>query len=478
MMTNKAETSPVPDTGRNQVSAVVYDLPTVPPVPATPPEVARWGRIGLLMILAGVGGFLLWGATLELATGAHAIGMVRLSDDKQVVAHIEGGIIRAITVKEGDVVHSGQDLAVLDDYASETNLAILEKRRWEMMARKARLEAVRDRLDAIIFPTELTDAAEQQGNMEIADILSAQRRQFTADRTELDGQKQILDQQIAQINAMITSLREQITAGQDQLDLIAEEVKDVETLLARGLERRPRLLALQRNQAALNAQQSDFNGRIASYEEKIGESRLQMINLDSDTRAKAISELTQTQTELTQVDEQWLNARTRSREMTLRASMDGRVINLRRSSVGSVIAPGMTLMEIVPDNKIYVVDANVSPMDIDVVQKLPVGPLPEDQPAAAQIRLTGLKQRTHVTLRAIIQRVSPDAIIDDKSGVSYFSARVSFDAGDPNFKRLLDNGELYAGMPAEVSFIASHRTMLQYLVQPLIDSFYRSFHEE
>jgi HlyD family secretion protein/epimerase transport system membrane fusion protein len=158
--------------------------------------------------------------------------------------------------------------------------------------------------------------------------------------------------------------------------------------------------------------------------------------------------------------------------------MDGRVINLRRSSVGSVIAPGMTLMEIVPDNKIYVVDANVSPMDIDVVQKLPVGPLPEDQPAAAQIRLTGLKQRTHVTLRAIIQRVSPDAIIDDKSGVSYFSARVSFDAGDPNFKRLLDNGELYAGMPAEVSFIASHRTMLQYLVQPLIDSFYRSFHEE
>lgn len=432
----------------------------------------------MALIGLGVGGFLLWGATLQLATGAHAGGMIRLSDDKQVVAHMEGGIIRSITVKEGDVVQSGQELAVLDDYASDTNLAIAEKRRWELMARKSRLEAVRDRLDDILFPSELLTLADEQKIPEVIDILSGQRRQFSADRTEIDGQKQILQQQIAQIDAMIASLKEQITSGQTQIELIGQEVKDVQMLLSRGLERRPRLLALQRNQAALAAQQSDYQGRIASYEEKIGEAKLQMSNLDSDSRSKAITELTQTQNELTQVQEQWQNARLRSREMTLRANMTGRVINLRHSSRGSVVAPGQSLMEIVPDSKIYVVDANISPMDIDVVQKLPIGPVPEGQLAAAQIRLSGLKQRTHVVINAIIQRVSPDAITDEKNGVSYFTARVSFDETDPEFKRLLEAGELYAGMPAEVTFVAHRRTMLEYLVQPIMDSFYRSFHED
>lgn len=476
------ETTTLVATPAASTELAVATLPATPSVTLAEttmaPGVERWMRIGMLMIVAGVGGFLLWGSTLELATGAHAVGMVRLSDDKQVIAHMEAGIIRSITVKEGDVVHSGQELAVLDDNASETNLAILEKRRWELMARKARLEAVRDRIDDVLFPTELMEVAEQNHNQDVIDILSSQRRQFAADRTEIEGQKNILSQQIAQIEAIITSLRQQIDASKTQLDLINLEVADVQTLLDRGLERRPRLLELQRSQAALGAQQADFEGRIASYQEKIGESHMQMTNLESDSRAKAISELTQAQTELTQVEEQWRNARDRTREMTLRATMEGRVINLRHSTIGSVVPPGQTLMEIVPDTKTYVVDANVSPMDIDVVQKLPIGELPEDQPAAAQIRLTGLKQRTHVTLRAAIQRVSPDAIIDEKSGASYFTTRVSFDLEDPAFKHLLADGELYAGMPAEVIFVAHQRTMLQYLVQPMIDSFYRSFHED
>lgn len=439
-------------------------IPPPPPVPENPPA-ARWGRIGLAITIGGFGGFVLWAALFPLAGGAFAPGMVRLSDEKQVVAHVEGGIIRRLGVSEGEKVTAGQELVVLDDYNSETNLAILEKRRWELMAKKSRLEAVRDGLNTIIFPAELTD---HETDRDIREVMATQQRQFAADRTDLDGQKAILLQQTTQYDAIITSLRTQIESGSTQLDLINQEVQGVQMLLDKGLERKPRLLALQRQQAALSAQRADLEGRIASYNEKIGEIKLQMVNLDADARAKAVAELSETQTNLNQTQEQWANAKTRSRELTLRAAHDGVVLNLRYRSEGAVVPQGQPIMEIVPTSKVFVVDARILPSDIDVVHSgLP-----------AQIRLTGLKQRTHVTLNGEVMRVSPDALMDTSSGTSFFEARVAFDANDPEFKKVAEASELYAGMPAEVIVVAHKRTMLQYLMQPMADSFARSFHEE
>ncbi len=437
--------------------------------------VHRWNRIGLFVLVFGLGGFVLWASTFNLAGGAYAGGMVRLSDEKQVVAHVEGGIIRHLLVAEGSKVTAGQDLVVLDDYSSETNLAILEKRRWELLARQARLEAQRDNLPEILFPQELM--ALKDKNQDVQDMLAAQTRQFVAARTDLDGQKQIIKQQTAQYRSMIDSLKSQIDAGTTQLDLIKQEADGVSELLAKGLERRPRLLALQRQQAALEGQQADYNGRIASYGEKIGENDLQIANLEADSRAKVTSDLNDLQTTLHQTEEQWSNARLRSRELTLKASTDGTVINLQYRNEGAVVPPGRPIMEIVPDTKVFVVDAKVSPHDIDMLQRLPIGPVPEDQDPPAQIRLTSLKQRTHVTMRGQIVRVSPDALVDEKSGAPYFEARVAFDTSDPEFSRLIAANEIFPGMPADVTFITQERTMLQYLWQPVSDSFYRSFHE-
>jgi multidrug resistance efflux pump len=234
-------------------------------------------------------------------------------------------------------VTAGQELVVLDDYNSETDLAILEKRRFEMMARKARLEAVRDGLDEIIFPLELVNA---KGNELVDEVVSAQERQFKADRTEIDGQKSILQQQNAQYQSIIHSLEIQLESGQRQIELIEEEVAGVEKLLARGLERKPRLLALKRQQAALESQNADYAGQVSSYREKISETELKVISLDSGKRAEAVAELAELQANLTQTDEQWRNARLRSKELTLRANFDGTVINLNYRNVGAVVTPG------------------------------------------------------------------------------------------------------------------------------------------
>lgn len=472
---------PVPDPGSDHLPAVsaAVSAPLSLPAPlrddTLPLAVHRWNRLGLLVLIFGLGGFVLWASVFELAGGASASGMVRLSDEKQVVAHVEGGVVRRLLVQEGSKVTAGQDLVVLDDYNSDTNLAILEKRRWELLARQARLEATRDTLPDIIFPQEIL--ALQENNPDVREMIGSQTRQFQAARADLEGQTQIIRQQTAQYRSMIDSLKSQIETGKTQLSLIAQEAAGVSELLAKGLERRPRLLALQRQQAALEGQQAEYNGRIASYDQKIGENELQIANLLADARAKVTAELTELQATLRQTEEQWSNARLRSRELTLKATTDGTVINLQYRNEGAVVPPGRALMEIVPDTKVFVVEAKVRPQDIDMLKRLPIGPVPEDHVPPAQIRLSGLKQRTHVTLRAEILRISADALMEEKTGAAYFEARVAFDTKDPEFSRLLADNELFAGMPADVTFITQERTMLQYLWQPVSDSFYRSFHE-
>ncbi len=451
----------VPDTYRAPI-----DFPALPPVPDAPP-VQRWQRMGLVIVIGGLGGFLLWASLFSLAGGAYATGMVRLSDEKQVVAHHQGGVVRRLLVSEGDKVKAGQELVVLDDYASETDLSILEKRRIELLARKARLEAVRDGLGEILFPVELT-TGDAIGNTLIEEALAVQQRQFKAEKEDIDGKKNILTQQVAQYDTLIQSLADQIKSGERQLALIQEEVDGVEKLLARGLERKPRLLGLKRQQEGLESQNADYAGRIASTQEKIGEAKLQMANLDTTARSGASADLAQLMPTLTQTIEQWQNARLRSRELTLRAAHDGTVLNLRYKTTGAIVTPATAIMEVVPSSKVFVVDAKLMPSDIDVVHEgLP-----------AQIRLSGLKQRTHVTLNGSISRVSPDALIDERSGMSYFEIRATFDQTDPEFKKLQEQGELYAGMPGDIIAIAHKRTLMQYLMQPIADSFSRSFHED
>lgn len=457
----ESSSASLPDVARPSLFGPVSALDDAP----ENPPIERWQRLGALIIICGLGGFLLWASTFQLSGGAYATGMVRLSDEKQSVAHMEGGVIRRLNVAEGDKVTAGQELVMLDDYNSETDLAILEKRRFEMMARKARLEAVRDGLEQIIFPVELVNA---KGNELVDEVVSAQERQFKADRTEIDGQKNILQQQNAQYQSIIQSLEIQLESGRRQIELIAEEVAGVEKLLARGLERKPRLLALKRQQAALESQNAEYAGQVSSYREKISETELKIVSLDSGKRAEAVAELAELQANLTQTDEQWRNARLRSKELTLRANFDGTVINLNYRNVGAVVTPGQPIMEIVPSSKIFVVDAKLMPTDIDVVH--------EGLPAS--IRLSGLKQRTHVNINGHVTRVSPDAKLDERSGTSYFEVRASFDPADREFKKLQERGELYAGMPADVIAISHKRTMLQYLMQPLSDNFARSFHEE
>jgi len=464
----------VPSSPRHLPAVAERDWLSLPEAPALPPA-RGWARIGLVIVVLGVGGSLLWANSFKLASGAYASGMVRLSDEKQTVSHVEGGIIRALSVAEGQRVEAGQTLVVLDDYNSETNLAILAQQQNELDARRTRLEALRDGATELTFPTRLN---ELRSDPAIADIMHAQERQFASEVGNIESQKNILRERVAQQQATIVALNAQIEAANVQLSLIGEEVESVKSLLQKGLERKPRLLALQRQQAALQSQSADYQGRIASSEKEISEVRMQMTNLEMEAKTRAVTELTDVQAQLSEVNEKLSNAQMRSRELTLRAAFPGTILNLRYRSAGAVVPPGQPILEIVPDTKVYVVDARIMPSDIDVVQPgLP-----------AQIRLTGLKQRTHMSVRGQVMRVSSDALNDERTGAAYFEVRVAFseddlkqvtdpnDAPDGQGPRTLED-ELFAGMPAEVTVVAHERTMLEYLFQPLKDSFAQAFHE-
>jgi len=342
----------------SQNISLLADKALAPAKPAAPdlPQVKGWVRGGFLIILLGMGGFLLWAHTLQLAGGAYAGGMVRLSEDKQTVSHVEGGIIRELNVDEGQSVEAGAALAVLDDYNSGTNLSILSKQRDELLVRRARLEAVRDSSTAITFPPEITDAKKRPY---LDELVQTQERQFISERANIEGQKSILQQRLAQHEAAIEALQSQISAVDTQLLLIEEEVASVSTLLDKGLERKPRLLALQREQASLQSERSSYAGQIATSEKEITEVQMQMTNIDNDAKNKAITELTEVQQQFTETEEKLSNAAMRSNELTLRANITGTVLNLRHKTVGAVVPPNQPIMEIVSAKKVYVVDERV-----------------------------------------------------------------------------------------------------------------------
>jgi len=245
--------------------------------------------------------------------------------------------------------------------------------------------------------------------------------------------------------------------------LTNDEIASNQKLVAEGLSSRTRLLELQRELAEVTGLRSQNVAAIARAHQSIDEARLQITELTTNFINAAVQELGIVQNELLDLTEQIRAAQDVLRRTVIRAPMAGTVVGLQVHTVGGVVTPGQTLLDVVPKGDRLVVEAFVDPNDIDVVH---VG-LP------AQVRLTALTQRNLAPLEGHVTRVSADRLVDERTGAAYFLARVELDDGSTEL-----NGErLYPGMQAEVMIVTGERTTLDYLSRPIVDSLNRAFRE-
>jgi HlyD family secretion protein len=442
-------------------SAVPIPLAGPRAVPARPP-IGAVMVFGLTAAFLGFGGFIAWAALAPLAGGAVAPGLVRVDTHAKAVQHRDGGIIAELLVREGDRVAAGQVLVRLDEVENRAALSVLAEEHDALAAQQARLEAERDERDGLRFSPDLE---RRRGEPHGAEMLAAQERVFATRHQMLTGQIAIINQRLEQQAAQVRALEAQLEAGTRQLGYIREELVGVQQLVDKGLERRPRLLALQRTAASLEGQQGDWRGRIAALSEDMTGSRLQIGNLRTDRARQVAEELRDVQVRLGGISEKLATARVRLARQDVVSPQAGRVMNLKVFAPGAVVAPGGTILEIVPEEEQLYIDARVLSRNIDVVREgLP-----------AQVVLTPYRQRVVPHLDGRVVRVSPDVVQDEHGGQPYYLTRVEV-AADQLAR--LDGVRLYPGMPTEVIVIAEERTMLDYLLQPVRDSFRHAFREK
>lgn len=434
----------------------------LPPLPLGKAPVRGTLFAGAAAALLGFGGFLGWSMSVPLASAVVVTGTVQADSNRKTIQHLDGGIIRDLLVRDGDRVGAGQPLARMDEVENRARSDMLERQHWALLAEEVRLRAERDDQPELHFPEELTT---QRHRPDIAEILSTQDGLFSSRNSRMEGQMAILRQRIAQNHALIAALEVQIAAGERQRALLEQEETTVSAMVEKGVERRPRLLALQRTAAQLAGAQAEHAGRIAQSREVVAEAELQQADLRRTRHAEAALGLLEVQTRRTELAEKRIAVAVRLARSSVVAPEAGTVLNLRTHTAGGVIPPGGAILDLVPRDDRLVIAVRVRPVDIDSTR---VG-------RPALVVLTAYPGRTAPRLDGQVTHVSADTLSDERTGAPYFLARVDVPRAQIEQAGLDD---LHPGMPAEVLVSGQERTLFDYLVQPLTDSFRRAFREE
>ena len=420
---------------------------------------------GALIMGAMAAGFGVWGNMAPIAGAVVASGVFVATGQNKIIQHLEGGVIRTIHVREGDIVEQGQLLVLLDETAPRAELRRLMLRSVRLTALDARLQAEMREDPEVRFPQE----AEQVSDGEIADILNSQRMAFTARRNNVLSDIAGIKESINALNERIEGSKVQLDAVRRQIVLLDDEINTKAYLLQTGLVRKPELLVLQRTKANLEGEIGRILGDIGDARERIARAQEQINGVRKTAIKTAVDQMHEVRGELADVRERMLAARGVLDRIRITAPVRGIVVKLRYHTDGGVIEPSKNIMEILPLQEELIIEARVRPQDIDTVK----------HGQRAMVRLTALNQRITPMVSGDVIYLSADSLADERKSqqmgpADIYLVRVKLDSAEamavPNFSPT-------PGMPAEVYIKTTERTFFQYIVKPIHDSMMRAFRE-
>lgn len=416
-------------------------------------------RIGLTIFALVFGVFGGWAALAPIDGAAYAPGEVTVESQNKSVQHLEGGIIAEILVGNGDLVQPGQPLINLDRTQPQAQLDVARNQYMANLVREARLIAQRDRAGSIVWP-----AALDQNDPATREEINAQTYIFETRMSALEGNVDVLEQRIGQLENRVIGME----ASRASRLLLAEsyeaELEDTRQLLDQGFSDRIRLRELERNFANFSGEAGELAANIASTEMQIGETRLQIQQVEKDFSNEVAAEFAETRTNMNDLLERIIALEDVVERTVIRAPDGGYVTGMQTHTVGGVISPGMIIADIVPEGDELVIEAQVSPNDIDRVA------LNQE----ANIRFSAFGNMTP-TIYGEVTNISADSFQDQNTGLSYYTAEIMV---TPDGMDDLGELVLMPGMPAEVFITTGERTFLQYLFKPFSNAVARSFRED
>jgi HlyD family type I secretion membrane fusion protein len=418
------------------------------------------GMVGLFLL---VGGFGTWSVMSSIAGAVVATGRIEVDQNRQVVQHLDGGIVSEILVQEGDTVAEGALLLRLDSNRLRSQLVITEGQLFELVSRRGRLEAERDETDSITFEADLIELAVTRP--EVEEFMAGQTRLFLARQDSIGREIEQLEKRRAQIRDQIVGVKAQQESMVLQLELIGQELKNQQTLLDRGLAQAGTVLNLRRTSADLQGSLGELMATEAQAEGRITETEIEILKLGTRQREEAITRLRDLRYQELELAETRRSLLDQLDRLDIKAPVSGIVYGLQVHTPRSVIRPAEPVLYLVPQDRPLVVAAQVSPINIDEIY---VG-------QSVSLRFSALDQRQTPELFGIVVLISADSFEDENSRQPYYRAEIELKEGE--IEKLPEGVVLVPGMPVESYIRTADHSPLSYLIKPLADYFIKAFRE-
>jgi len=432
----------------------------------TPIEVdtdpSRHARLGWLIVLLGVGGFLLWASFAPLDKGVPASGTVTVSSNRKVIQHQTGGTIEDILVKEGDVVKAGQPLVRMNEVQAKSNAETTRVQYFSARAVEARLIAERDGAKGITFPDELLKA---KNDPHVANNISLQSQLFISRQSAIRSELAALDESIAGLKAQVTGLQATLDSQKQQQQFLKEQLEGMRDLAKEGYVARNRLLELERTYAQINGGISENIGNISRAQRQIAEMGLRRMQRQQEYQKEVRTQLSDVQREAEALGNRLVGLDHELANVIVKAPVDGTIVAMNVFTKGGVVPGGFRMMDIVPADDPLIVEAQVPTHLIDKVHK----------DLEVELMFAAFNQNQTPNIPGTVTQISADRLTDEKTGAPYYKMQAQVTAEG---KKLLKDHQVRPGMPVEVFIKTGERTLMSYLLKPIIDRAHSSLSEE
>ncbi|HEX9857365.1 MAG TPA: HlyD family type I secretion periplasmic adaptor subunit, partial [Paracoccaceae bacterium] len=390
-----------------------------------------------------------------------ASGQAVVRGKPKIVQSLDGGVVAEIFVKDGDVVKTGDTLLKLDPTLLLINLDIYRNRLAETFARESRLEAEYLGLQQIeqrAAPLQLSDVTLDRHHI-------GQQEIFQARADVMAGRKEQLEERILQFGNQIDGVEGLITSARDQLAYVERELASLRVLNQKGLARESQLLDLQRTQADLLGQMAERQSELARIRNSIRDTELEILQSERQFKEDVVTELRKTTTEREELVLQIVTVEKQLERIDVLAPADGIVHEMTVSTVGGVVAPEATIVQIVPLSEGVEFEVRVDPKSIDQIF---VG-------QSAKVVFPAFDMRSKPEIFGSLANVPPSSVTDPATGQSYYRVGLSV---PPEQLALLGNVELIPGMPVEAFLQTGERSVMSYLTKPLLNQLQRAFRDD
>ncbi|EGR0057269.1 TPA: HlyD family type I secretion periplasmic adaptor subunit [Vibrio vulnificus] len=414
--------------------------------------------MGFLSIALFGGGIGYWAATAKLESAAIAYGDLSVSSQRQAIQHLEGGIVERLMIQEGDYVEKGQLLIQLSEQQSLSRLESLKGRFVHAVAKESRLKAEFNNTSEIVWESDLEKMAISNTLLEAQQI---QKKIFEARARYFESKLNIVHQTISGAKLELNNLKQTKKIERERLSLIEEEILSNQTLVKQGFSGKSTLLQLKRLATEVRSTLSQLDRQTLTVQKRIDENQSRLEEMALERINEVVVELREAQNEIVSIREEYRVAQDIYKRAGIRAPISGKVVNMKVFTEQGVIRSGETLLELVPDDDSLIVEARVSPQDIDLISP----------GLDARVRLTALNARIQEPLNGKVLTVSADKL-SEQNKEDYYLARIALNDQDAQ------QHQLTAGMNAEVLILSRPRTPISYLLKPITESFNRAFREE